>query len=146
MSELSNNGGPAFPTRGYGRPAASREEAVERKRMEGLSVRDYFAAHAPPIPDWWPDADEVPPTPEPSFLGDGTVMREMWFYWIESPDAYRESRIPADMLEEFKKHHALYEQQCEEREKAVIMAHMERETNWRYCYAAAMLAARAKKI
>lgn len=35
-----NQGGPAFPT-------------TNNVCEEGLTVRDYFAAHAPPPPEWW---------------------------------------------------------------------------------------------
>jgi hypothetical protein len=39
----TNDGGYVFPYAGHG--------------SVGMSMRDYFAAHAPPVPSGWSDAD-----------------------------------------------------------------------------------------
>lgn len=41
--EMSKDGGPAFPF----------SDGAAMEASEGMSLRDYFAAHAPPPPDWW---------------------------------------------------------------------------------------------
>lgn len=38
-------GGPAFPSR------ITKDSAVESHAYKGMTLRDYFAAHAPPAPD-----------------------------------------------------------------------------------------------
>ena len=43
---VRNDGGPAFPTNSDQHDVSSC----------GLSIRDYFAAHAPPPPKWWLDS------------------------------------------------------------------------------------------
>jgi hypothetical protein len=40
---MIDDGGTAFPSHG------SMGEVVQ----EGMTLRDYFAAHAPPVPDWY---------------------------------------------------------------------------------------------
>ena len=63
-----NNGGPAFP-RPIGNNGAS--EFVNREvscEAEGMSLRDYFAAHAPAEPQAWfeptmPPYPQTPPVP-----------------------------------------------------------------------------------
>lgn len=53
MAEHINDGGPAFPCeQGY-----IPERGWNQTFCPGLTVRDYFAAHAPEMSDqWWEDA------------------------------------------------------------------------------------------
>lgn len=39
------DGGPAFPREDY--------QSIDAPGQRGMSLRDYFAAHAPPAPAWW---------------------------------------------------------------------------------------------
>ena len=46
-----NNGGPAFPRAGYDGPDLS------ELSQDGMTLRDYFAAHAPEPPKTWHGGD-----------------------------------------------------------------------------------------
>lgn len=46
-----NDGGPAFP-HDFETPPAP-DLTVTRRFGTGMSLRDYLAAHAPDMPDWW---------------------------------------------------------------------------------------------
>jgi hypothetical protein len=50
-----NDGGPAFPWP----TVVDADTNTVDTGCEGMMLRDYFAAHAPPVPEWWPDAPWV---------------------------------------------------------------------------------------
>lgn len=49
--DTNNDGGPAFP--GAFARLNSYNEVVERSFQNGMTLRDYFAAKAPPYPEMW---------------------------------------------------------------------------------------------
>jgi hypothetical protein len=92
MSTTYNDGGPAFPV-----PSVSWQQNGQTCTAfgtEGMTLRDYFAAHAPQMPSWfemrrqtWYTREVVPA----SQLGPGYVKHEnvehletdeeLWFRW-----------------------------------------------------------------
>jgi hypothetical protein len=65
MSAERNDGGPAFPLT---TPAAEWDAdnggwRVTGSAISGMTLRDYFAAHAPEVPEWFKFA--TPPLPTP---------------------------------------------------------------------------------
>lgn len=66
---MTRDGGPAFPS---GKIDVGPEWAYYP--YLGMSLRDFFAAHAPTPPDWF--APEISPKPEPEFNCSGTSAHE----------------------------------------------------------------------
>lgn len=74
MKRLIYNGGPAFPT--------TELDEGEVAYLHGMSLRDYFAAHAPGMADeWWQDS-----------LGEGQSWLEARADWNY---AYADAMIKA---------------------------------------------------
>ena len=105
-----------------GGPAFPTNEVVSDGRLtpvHGMTLRDYFAATAPETPAYWHGLDTKPQyPPHPEGLN------------AASPDFERR-------IETFKKTVAEYEARCEEWT-------VSRYYSWRWAYADAMLAERAK--
>lgn len=66
---MSKDGGPAFPWQWIDRDSLGKE--VVRESHSGMSLRDYFAAHAPAMTERW-------------FLDTGGASR----HWIEAQAAF----------------------------------------------------------
>lgn len=78
-----NDGGPAFPIE----TQKDSEGWIQRYGSDGMSLRDYFAAHAPAEPGWW--FDPVMDTEKPDDYADTAAIRswedrrnrERWIQW-----------------------------------------------------------------
>ena len=138
MSDI-NNGGPAFPN-----PEMSEENFGNRSAYPGLTVRDYFIAHAPVEPQQWFEP-ELPP--RAIQLPHFTKMH---------PD-YTDSELAA--LHGFGRDYMEYEDVTEERVRNYFfqreeerkrnhayskMAERERYIQWPAAWADAMLEQRSK--
>lgn len=121
----------------------------------GLTLREYFAAHAPPVPEWWPDKPEEDrttlPIPEewhtnkvPWGESGGMAQEVSWVYlWRGWNDFIEESDIPLKPLAEFKKHLAACDALRERQKSEFIDAMMKYEISWRWFYAEAMCKTRS---
>jgi hypothetical protein len=78
VSEKKKDGGPAFPVEQhdlkhgphYGSPYDTGPLGVEAKTLHpGMTLRDYFAAHAPEMPSWF------------SANRQDIDIAERWFIW-----------------------------------------------------------------
>jgi hypothetical protein len=116
---------------------------------EGMSLRDYFAAHAPP--DWWRLKEpELPDVPRPWARHDTMIdtkqgemlMSDAWRgygEWLDAKD------VSPELAGIFEKHTADLRERFRKLEEAWLAASMARETSWRWAYADAMLRARSGK-
>lgn len=67
-----NDGGPAFP-----RTQAGKGEDFDCGH-EGMSLRDYFAAHAPPDPATWFVFEPATKRPSRVWVSQDRVSPEVW--------------------------------------------------------------------
>ncbi|NDY89719.1 hypothetical protein [Ideonella livida] len=134
MSDAHDNSDPAFPA-----PEAGVHHFSDPAAYTGMSLRDYFAAHAPSEPQTW--FQPVMPMERPQFpfaLKDITKeeRRELDGYeeWLGLGDL-KELRVIAyvQARDEYKRKNAVWER----------LLLKERFTQWPYAWADAMLAARA---
>lgn len=109
--------------------------------FNGMTMREYFAAHAPRVPDWWPKS--------PAEL---SKVKLAWNQW--GPEKVRrlndwrdghtkEDQIEPDELREFQKEEADYKRLSTANAIARLKADMKTVTSWRYAYADAMIQAGA---
>lgn len=100
------DGGPAFPGAYFDHLEGIGE--VRREQYHGMTLRDWFATHAPEIPDWFD--------------------RKKWTQkeWVPAPEV-----SPGYVKSEWVTH------------KEPTIEHL---TRWKYHYADAMLAERAKEV
>ena len=75
-----NDGGSAFPV------------AYDNIAEHGMTLRDYFAAHAPPHP--WHHFKAVLDVPEPDFDPDSSEIMEAWSAWSDYRSKERELQWP----------------------------------------------------
>ena len=78
MSE-QNNGGPAFPAPQFAVPSdMPREQIVKLKNLQGMTLRDYFAAKALPgvYAEFWRTTDHCPPDWELGLAADTYRMAD----------------------------------------------------------------------
>lgn len=108
--------------------------------MNTDELRDYFAAHAPPAPEWWPAAQPVkaPYVAWPEWMNDPDT-RDQFHHWRDDDHEPHPSLLPlfrehADKIDNRKAAQAKHDQN----------AMLGREAEWRFAYADAMLAARGK--
>lgn len=111
----AKDGGPAFPV-----PMVSDGDAVGDVNERGMSLLDYFAAHAPRKAHSW-YSPTVPPRPEPMFSHNHPHERQC--------DGTYDC-VPANVEE-------LNDYDKEHRKQFAVQ--------WPYAYAAAMLAERNKR-
>ena len=127
-----DDGGPAFPRtgEGFGNP---------RYDAPGMSLRDYFAAHAPEsVPGWFkhePPAEAALPE-RPSWQQVDSIHQHLVMQWQEDPCF----DLPEE-LSWFEEKHKAYAAAETGYRHANYWARM---TQWRFAYADAMLATRAK--
>lgn len=127
MAERINDGGPAFPV-----PGLQHDEA-----FNGMTLRDYFAAHAPAEPqDWFRPVMSAPPE-KPAYLTNTTpAEREelcgLW-EWISSEEC-KQPRVKAYAVAKEEYLAAMRKRRMEER--------FQRQVQWPYAWADAMLRAR----
>ena len=135
-----NDGGPAFPSgRSYFSPDG---HLSSTDWVTGMTLRDYFLAHAPPVPDWWPAAKyPLWSMWNPPFLNDAAKM-EMWHGWNDWLD---EREIAPDLLAELKAAKESQKEHDAKRERECVDAEFQRLVDWRIAYVDTMLAVREAK-
>lgn len=76
MKEIDkiDNGGPVFPTQQIAPPYAA------GSLWMGMSVRDYFAAHAPKVPNWFITTTDMKWDSEKTGL-DPEISKKLFFQW-----------------------------------------------------------------
>ena len=95
MAQL-NDGGPAFPHPSLWGMAADGEKYKVGELVRGMSLRDYFAAHPPPMADWflverfrWPTiTPSLDERGRPSSLNTCVRLRFEALSWEEKKEAY----------------------------------------------------------
>ncbi len=112
----------------------------------GMTLRDYFAAHAPPVADWFehikPPA-RYPAKPSADALPEG--FREEAKSWLSDPcwdldESAKEKGVPLEPVLAFMEAAREHYDGKEDWSEANRFGRM---TQWAYVYADAMLAARA---
>jgi hypothetical protein len=134
-----DDGGPAFPIVVPG--IVYEDGSVELPYIDerGMSLRDHLAAKAPPVPDWWPEAERPPwRTYQLPFMNDAEKM-ELWRGWGDHLD---DADIPAPVLAEFPDAEKAEAADDARRVRDTLAARMKRQTDWSYAYADAMIVAR----
>jgi hypothetical protein len=138
----SHDGGPAFHV-SFKWVGQKPDEKLVFDHV-GVTVRDYFAAHAPAVPDWFVYREPNPPTPPPA--ADLDDFDAKWARDISSDDCPEESLNHHDVKPEraakIRDYARVYGAYWTAR-----LAHLDRQAinrivAWRYAYADAMLAAR----
>lgn len=150
--EKTENGGPAFP-RPAG-PYVESERGVVHDGQPGMTMRDYFAAHAPTeIPDWFYEAGGVKtgnrgkPPEIPSWKDLPIHLQNFAKEWQLDPCQYdltdikSENLTDADMMRLDKFQSSVFEAN-ENRIKWVREAREAVYISWRWYYADMMIAAR----
>jgi hypothetical protein len=76
-----NEGGPAFPCPRYVNANGETFSLSEFDGENGMSLRDYFAAHAPEMPDWFRPATEEqrPNVPEMASAAEHDATMDAWW-------------------------------------------------------------------
>lgn len=104
----------------------------------GMHMTDYFTAHAPEVPEWF---DHIPVEIDASLMLPHDWPRpkyEQWQWYAEHGE------FSPDCPEEFKKDIAEWkikvDANWERRRQQQQQDHMARLVQWRYAYAAAMVA------
>lgn len=118
-------GGPAFPSRfeirkGSNAPDGTMAESDQQHVFFGMTLRDYFAAHAPEKPQKW-FTPTMPPKPDPIWPCSLTSQH------IEGCHCQESEAMPENW---------------QERHDYGLMAECERLLQWPYAWADAMLARR----
>lgn len=149
LKKKVDDGGPAFP------PPWHPEMGWSPRDAQGMSLRDYFAAHAPPMPDWFnvawepgPDRPEIidrsPFLQIPRLREAVYAWRKAWHVPASPPHkltAIGETDQERAWLEEYEKWWDQYFDACEERRNR---HERDRYFAWRFRYADQMLRARAE--
>lgn len=129
MSADRRDGGPAFP---------GNETTETYNDYEGMSLRDYFAAHAPAAP--WPWFEPTMPSPpsQPAWadLPDGPLREEARKLAIEE---LVDAETPEGEAWLARQRQAWFERQSWESDRV-----RQRLIQWPYAWADAMLAQRAR--
>lgn len=131
MNKGIKSGGEAFPV------AASEEQSYVQC---GMTIRDYFAAHAPPMPEWWEKRLREPVEPREGPTGFTGEKLHFWQGWGDYVD---DKDIKPEWLAEFKER--LQKRQDEKKKfKAELQAaRMKHFIAWRWAYADAMIQSQA---
>lgn len=137
------DGGSAFP--GYTLNESADGETVEITKLQpGMSLRDYFAALAPVVPDWF--KDEPPDVRSfvlpPEFLRD----KEKFDQWCGWHDYLDDEQIKPEWLAEFRQIAQIREEHRKFEAAKLAEFYLTRETSWRYRFARAMLAERTRPV
>lgn len=111
----------------------------------GMDLLDYFAAHAPEIPDWFEfafardyDFGKPPEVPDMPCLDQKQRDTVRWM----ANEGYGESDVD-DSLRDLWPHVATYKAYFKARDKHQHASKVRRFVAWRWFYAESMLAARA---
>lgn len=141
MKEAINTGGPAFPVR-LPIPGATHanNEPIPTELHTGMSLRDYFIAHAPAEPQEW-FRGQMPPPPRQRMAKPDDLTKEeseelaAWGEFIDAHDMKQpRARMIAEDWERHQKENAAWNR---ERTK-------QRFVQWPAAWADAMLEQRAK--
>jgi len=127
----------AFPC-----PSVYGDENVGHQHLEvgqyGMSLRDFFAAHAPPVPDGFPLVRPAfTPAPTCPFHGPELDQFQGWGDWVAEDD------IRPDLLAAFCEFRAKLDEHERGRRAENARVFARRQAEWAYALADAMLAARA---
>lgn len=129
MNNTPHDGGPAFP----------HEDTMSTGFRPGMSLRDYFIAHAPAEPQPWFDPTMLPPPARPESIKDATDDERQEMEGLGeflAADDCRQPRVRA------------YAERLEAHEKAVSKWRREKEKQhyiqWPAAWADAMLAERTR--
>ena len=89
MSDKTNDGGPAFPAPNFAVPRDMADEMVVKLRdMQGMTLRDYFAAKA--LAGWWSSSDPMCALPKDKTLPEFQTEACARFYeWADAMLAAR---------------------------------------------------------
>lgn len=128
-----SDGGPAFPITPM--TCATCGSKLHTEPNQGMSLRDWFAGHAPDAPEWFDfDFGEAEPK-APESVGS-------WAAHGDEITSHRKGTDGYEKVVEYRKKEAFYR----EAEKAWRRRReLARLSAWRFSYADAMLAAREKK-
>ncbi len=120
-------GGPAFPRAAHRDPQKSFDDNLSHDQQEGMTLRDYFASHAPKAPEIWMNksAHQDPLFPQ----------REGLVFCQECKDG-----CDCTTPKECGKLHEVLKAQ----EEFTILFHAKRLAAWNLFYADAMLKERSK--
>ena len=142
MSETKNDGGPAFPQpcTDLGYPANTPYQMAGG----GMIMRDYFAAHAPPVPDAF--QFQPPPLQRPAEAQIDSypehLHKRMREWQLDGCWELTDKNLPADdnrLLRRFDDATSAFTRACFDHAKQV---ELERVVAWRWHYADMMLARR----
>lgn len=87
---MTDNGGPAFPEALVDLSTGSM--CIQR----GMSLRDWFATFAPPIPDWWCGECTKPDSP---YFTTISSQREIFWRYRYADDMIAERRKTEEILD-----------------------------------------------
>jgi hypothetical protein len=140
---------PAFPS---DKPVEFFPSGETKRTASGITVRDYFAVHAPErIPDWFEHiapSKSLPPLPDPAALPDvvcdGRNSLRAWAAaWLRDPTF---DLVTDEMLPDIRAAATAFEAEAKahwDAKRAWSIANQfERLVQWRYVYADAMLEGR----
>lgn len=147
MSSKRNDGGPAFPRPAFAPDDVGYEDCGITEEQDGMTLRDYFAAHAPPVPYWF--EPNMPGKPKLSSAKDypfSKAAMEAIRDWVHDPCYDVEEAAgftPADVetLARFKTNQ---KEEIAARVKWNLTRELQKSVQWRWQYADAMLAERDK--
>jgi hypothetical protein len=101
----------------------------------GLTVFEYFVAHAPEVPSWWPAAEETPlPMLRVNYTGEKLNA------WKGRGDYLDDKDIRPEWLAEFDEVVKQHRAEVAVAQAANVKAEMKRVVSWRRAYAALMCA------
>ena len=134
--EDPKDGGPAFP-----RPLGSISGEEWSTAQEGMSLRDYFAAHAPPVPDWFMAKEpDYAALPLPAGFFDDKEKLEAW---RGHGDYLNDKDIKPEWLAEFQDRKERIRAHRVEHDAVVVRFRFARLAKWAFTYATEMVAGRS---
>lgn len=130
MSTRLKDGGPAFPRAATLDPMGGTFSMAQG----GMSVRAYYAAHAPEMPDWWEWTNPVPRPATPR--ADKELSQEHYAQWQGLGDYFERKDVAPEVIAFEERFSAV----AVEVKEWTVLDRMGKLTAWRRAYAESMVA------